>query len=221
MEHKIEIKQKKWLTHNVMQFTLEKPKGFTYNAGQAVEVTLDDPEFKDQWAPFTFTSLNKHAHLEFTIKAYPKHEGITLALSKLEKGDYLVLSDPWDSFKNKGPGVFIAGGTGVTPFIALLRQMEADGKVDGSTLLFSNKTEDDIFLDEEFKRILGDNFIKVLTQEKKELYFYGRIDKAFLKNVVNDFDQPFYLCGPENFADEIKGYLKELGAGDDLVNISL
>ncbi|WP_319481856.1 FAD-binding oxidoreductase [uncultured Draconibacterium sp.] len=221
MEHKIEIKQKKWLTHNVMQFTLEKPKGFTYSAGQAVEVTLDDPEFKDKWAPFTFTSLNKYAHLEFTIKAYPKHEGITLALSKLEKGDHLVISDPWDSFKNKGPGVFIAGGTGVTPFIALLRQMEADGKVDGSKLLFSNKNEADIFLDEEFKRILGDNFIKVLTQEKKEPYFYGRIDKAFLKNVVNDFDQPFYLCGPENFADEIKGYLKELGAGDDLVNISL
>jgi len=99
--------------------------------------------------------------------------------------------------------------------------MEADGKAAGSTLLFSNKTEADIFLDEEFKRILGDNFITVLTQGKKEPYFYGRIDKAFLKNVVDDFDQPFYLCGPENFADEIKGYLKELGAGDDLVNISL
>ena len=221
MEHKIEIKQKKWLTHNVMQFTLEKPKKFTYSAGQAVEVTLDKPEFKDKAAPFTLTSLNKDKHLELTIKVYPKHEGVTLALSKLDKGDHLLISDPWDSFKNKGSGVFIAGGTGVTPFIALLRQMEADGKAAGSTLLFSNKTEADIFLDEEFKRILGANFVTVLTQEKKEPYFYGRIDKAFLKNVVDDFGQPFYLCGPENFADEIKGYLKELGAGDDLVNISL
>ncbi|QIA07399.1 FAD-binding oxidoreductase [Draconibacterium halophilum] len=181
MEHKLEIIQKKWLTHNVMQFTLRKPKGFSYSAGQAAEVTLDNPEFKDQWAPFTFTSLNKHEHLEFTIKAYPKHEGITLALSKLEKGDHMVISDPWDSFKNKGPGVFIAGGTGVTPFIALLRQMEADGKVGGSRLLFSNKTEADIFLDDEFKRILGDNFMNVLTQEKRNLISTEGLIKHFLK----------------------------------------
>ena len=221
MEHKIEIKQKNWLNHNVMQFTLEKPEGFTFTAGQAVEVTLDDPEFKDEAAPFTLTSLNEDEHLELTIKAYPKHEGITLALSKLEKGDHLLISDAWDSFKNNGPGVFIAGGTGVTPFIALLRQMEADGSVDGSRLIFSNKTEADIFLDEEFKRILGNNYVKLLTQEKKTPYHYGRIDSALLKNIVDDFDQPFYLCGPENFAADIKEYLKELGAGDELVNISL
>jgi ferredoxin-NADP reductase len=221
MEHKLKIKQKQWLTHDVMQFTLEKPDGFTYSAGQAVEATLDDPKFKDEWAPFTLTSLNKDENLEFTIKSYPKHNGMTLALSKLEKGDHFIITDPWDSYKNKGPGVFIAGGTGVTPFIALLRQMEVDGTVNGSKLIFSNKTERDIFLYHEFKRILGDNYINVLTQERKEPFLYGRIDKEFLKEQISDYNQPFYLCGPDNFADEIKGYLKELGAGDDLVNVSL
>jgi len=221
MEHKLIIKQKKLLTHNVMQFTMEKPEGFNYSAGQAVEITLDNPEFKDDWHPFTLTSLNNYDYLEFTIKSYPKHDGMTLALSKLEKGDHFIVTDPWDSFKNMGPGVFIAGGTGVTPFIALLRKLEADGNVDGSMLIFSNKTEKDIFLYSEFKRILGDNFINVLTQEKTESFLYGRIDKSFLKNQIHDFEQPFYLCGPDNFADDIKGYLKELGAGDDLVNVSL
>lgn len=221
MEHKLKIKQKYWLTHDVMQFTLEKPDGFTYNAGQAVEVTLDDPKFKDKWSPFTLTSLNKDDNLELTIKSYPKHKGMTLAVSKLEKGDHFIITDPWDSFKNKGPGVFVAGGTGVTPFIALLRQMKVDDKVDGSKLIFSNKTEGDIFLFHEFKRILGDNFINVLTEEKMEPFVFGRINKAFLKKHISDYNQPFYLCGPDNFADDIKGYLKELGAGDDLINVSL
>ena len=221
MEHKLKITQKEWLTHDVMRFTLEKPEGFEYTAGQAVEVTLDDPKFEDDWSPFTLTSLNKDDHLEFTIKCYPDHKGTTLALSKLEKGDHFIATDPWDSFKNKGAGVFIAGGTGVTPFIALLRQMQEDGEVNGSTLIFSNKREEDIFLSDEFTRILGKNFINVITQEKVEPYFHGRIDKAFLKNVVQNFDQPFYLCGPDNFADDIKVHLKELGAADNLVNVSL
>jgi ferredoxin-NADP reductase len=221
MEHKIKIIQKLWLTHNVMQFTMEKPDGFTFSAGQAVEITLDDPKFKDDWHPFTLTSLNRNENLEFTIKSYPKHNGMTLALSKLDKGDYFIITDPWDSFKNKGPGVFIAGGTGITPFIALLRQMQVDDKVDGSTLIFSNKSEKDILLYHEFKEMLGDNFINVLTEEKMEPFLYGRIDKDFLQKHISDFNQPFYLCGPDNFAEEIKAYLKELGAVDALVNVSL
>ncbi|MBN1985032.1 MAG: flavodoxin reductase [Prolixibacteraceae bacterium] len=221
MEHTVQIKHKKWLTHDVVQFTTEKPQNFTYTAGQAVEITLNDPKFKGDWAPFTMTGLNRDEYLEFTIKVYPDHNGMTLALAKLKEGEGFVITDPWDSFKYKGPGVFIAGGTGITPFIALLRQMEADGNIGGSTLLFSNKTEKDIFLFDEFKKMLGDNFINVLTREEKKPYFHGRINKEFLKNHISGFDQPFYLCGPDNFAEEIKKHLVALGAGEQMVNISL
>ena len=36
--------------------------------------------------------------------------------------------------------------------------------------------------------------------------------KAFLSDRISDFDQPFYVCGPEPFNDAIMGYLRELGA---------
>lgn len=217
MEYKIQIKSKKWLTHDVMQFTLEKPEDFTFSAGQAVEVTLDDPKFKNDWAPFTLTSLNTDDYLEFTIKMYPEHKGITLALSKLEAGNHFVITAPWDSFKDKGPGVFIAGGTGVTPFIALLRQMKVDGTLEGSKLIFSNKKEEDIFLQQEFSKILGDNFIRVLTREKKRPFLYGKIDADYLKTHISNFDQTFYLCGPGSFAEDIKAHLKALGAKNEVV----
>lgn len=221
MEHKVEIKNKEWITHDVIQFTLQKPEGFTYNAAQAIEATIDDPEFEDSWSPFTMTSLNEHEDLQFTIKIYKEHEGLTLALSKLNVGDSFLITDPWDSFEYKGPGVFIAGGTGVTPFIALLRQMYVDGTLGDSKLLFSNKKEEDIFLADEFAKILGKNYINILSRENKNSYHHGRIDKAFLKKQIDNFDQPFYLCGPPNFADDIKEMLVELGAGDDMVNMSL
>lgn len=222
MEHKkIKIKQKKWLTHNVMQFTIEKPDGFTFKAGQAVEVTLDDPKFKDDWHPFTITSLNSNKNLEFTIKSYPKHEGMTLALSKLEKGDHVIITDPWDSFEDKGPGVFIAGGTGVTPFIALLRQMQEDGALGRSKLIFSNKKEKDIFLQQEFIKMLGDNFIRVLTRETKRPFLYDRVNKSFLEKHIKNLDTHVYLCGPDDFVEDISNHLKELGVQDNVLSVSL
>jgi ferredoxin-NADP reductase len=44
----------------------------------------------------------------------------------------------------KGEGVFIAGGAGVTPFIAILRQLQAENKT--TTNYFTNKTANDIIL---------------------------------------------------------------------------
>ena len=221
MTHKVKIVHKQWLTHDVMQLKMERPEGFSFKAGQAIEASLEQPKFENVWSPFTITSLSNEEFLEFTIKTYPKHERLTLALSKLNEGDSCLITDPWDSFKNKGAGVFIAGGTGVTPFIALLRKMYSDGEIGKSSLFFANKTEKDIFHFDEFRKMLGDNFINILSREKKEPYLHGHIDKAFLKKHISNFNQPFYLCGPDGFAKDIQVYLKELGAGDDMVNISL
>ena len=220
MSHKVEILNKEWLTHNVIQLILERPEGFKYKAGQAIEATLDETGFEDKWSPFTMTSLPTQEKLEFTIKVYPEHKGLTLALSKLNKGESFLISDPFDTFQNKGPSVFIAGGTGVTPFVALLRQLEVDDKVDSSRLFFANKKEKDIFMADEFTQMLGKNFVNVLGEEDKEPYLHGLIDKDFLKKHIDDFDQPFYLCGPPGFSDDIAGYLKELSVGDDLLNTS-
>jgi len=220
MSHKVEILNKEWLNYNVMRLEVERPAGFDYEAGMAIEATLDETGFEDKWSPFTMTSLPTQDELEFTIKVYPEHEGLTLALSKLNEGESYLISDPFETFKNKGPAVFIAGGTGVTPFIALLRQLEVDDEIDGSRLFFANLREKDIFMADEFTRMLGKNFLNVLEKEDKKPYLHGLIDKAFLKKHIENFDQPFYLCGPPGFSEDIGEYLKELGAGDDLVNVS-
>jgi ferredoxin-NADP reductase len=81
----------------------------------------------------------------------------------------------------KGEGVFIAGGAGVTPFIAILRQLQAENKIANNKLIFTNKTANDIILKKEFNDMLGKNFINTLTDEQKEGYENRRIDYDFLK----------------------------------------
>ena len=94
--------------------------------------------------------------------------GMTLGISKLMEGDQLMIGDAWDSYKNLGPGMFIAGGTGVTPCVALLRQLNIENRLADSKLLFANKTEKDIFLFEELSLMLGQKFHKHFIAREKE-----------------------------------------------------
>jgi ferredoxin-NADP reductase len=205
----------KSVTHNVRSFTVEKPAGFTYHPGQATELSVLKPGWEKEKRPFTFTSLPGDDHLEFTIKCYTDHDGVTNQLSKAEVGDKLEIGDAWGAIEYKGEGVFIAGGAGVTPFIAILRYLKAQNKIGNNQLFFSNRTLKDIILKVEFEKMLGLNFINIITEEYSEAYMHGRIDKTFLHQNITNFNQPFYVCGPDAFTADILNALKESGAHPD------
>jgi ferredoxin-NADP reductase len=215
--HIVKIVSVEPVTHDVMRFKVQKPEGYTFVSGQATDVSINTPNLKNEKRPFTFTSLNDNKHLEFTIKIYDSHNGVTKELGKLKQGDELLIHDVWGAIEYKGEGVFIAGGAGITPFIAILRQLQADGKIANNKLIFTNKTEKDIILKKEFKEMLGKNFINTLTDEKKEGYENSRIDYTFLKEKIDNFKQHFYVCGPPQFVTAISEALTQLGAKTDAV----
>jgi len=215
--HIVKIISVEPVTHDVKRFTIQKPEGFKFKPGQATEVSINTPALKNEKRPFTFTSLNDNKHLEFTIKIYDSHNGVTKELGKLKHGDELIIRDVWGAIEYKGEGVFIAGGAGVTPFIAILRQLQADDKIANNKLIFTNKTEKDIILKKEFNEMLGKNFINTLTDEKKKGYENGRIDYTFLKEKIDNFKQHFYVCGPPHFVTAISEALTQLGAKPDTV----
>ncbi|WP_417681633.1 FAD-binding oxidoreductase [Pseudidiomarina aquimaris] len=218
MSYKLEIQSIEDVTHDVKRIRLAKPDGYQFTPGQATEVALDREGWRDEKRPFTFTSLNSDPWLEFTIKVYPEHDGVTEQIGQLSKGDSLCIDDPWGAIEYKGEGTFIAGGAGVTPFIAIFRDLKAQGKIGNNRLIFSNKTEQDTILKEEFEQLLGDNFINVVTREKPagdSLFLDGHIDKDFLASHISDKDDAFYVCGPEAFNDDIIDALKALGIEAD------
>lgn len=217
MSYTVAIRDIQQITHDVKRFKVDKPDGFNFVPGQATEVSIDKLRWRDEKRPFTFTSLNGEPDLEFTIKIYDDHNGVTNQLNYLNIGDQLIIDDPWGTIQYKGPGVFLAGGAGVTPFIAILRRLARDNSIEDNTLIFSNKTEKDIILEDEFAAMMGQDFINVITDEPTDDYIYpdGFIDKAFLEEHIDDFDQPFYVCGPMEFNEAMIDSLKELGADPD------
>jgi len=217
MEHIVRILDIHPVTHNVKQFIVEKPDSFEFTPGQATELSINQDEWADKRSPFTFTNFTDDHFLQFTIKIYNDHEGVTNHLGELKVCDELILREPWGTIEYKGPGYFIAGGAGITPFLAILRQLNREGTLADNKLFFSNKTDDDIILADELKSMLGENALFTITNQKDSEHDQRRIDAQFLKTEVKDFSKHFYVCGPDAMVQEITGILTELGANADAV----
>jgi ferredoxin-NADP reductase len=212
MKHIVTILEIMQVTHDVKCFRLSKPAGFSFSPGQATDVAINQPGLEEEKRPFTFTALTDAPYLEFTIKRYAERKGITDKLHQLQPGDELIIEDAWGAIEYKGAGYFIAGGAGITPFIAILRNLHKENKLAGNKLFFSNKTAADIIYEKELKQLLGDAAVFILTKENKPGYATGYIDEHFIKQNLADFSKFFYVCGPDKMITDITGILQGLGA---------
>lgn len=212
MGHTVTLLMSQFVTHDVKRFIVSKPEGFSVVPGQGVELAIDRPGLREEGRPFTPTSLADDRVLEFTIKGYPEHAGVTQALHRLEPGAALLMSEPFGTISYQGPGVFIAGGAGITPFLAILRELAREGELERQTLIFSNKTPADVICEKELRHLLGRRCLLTCTAVAAAGYEQRRIDRAFLEERIDDYDQHFYVCGPPPFMDAVNGALAELGA---------
>jgi ferredoxin-NADP reductase len=214
MVQKVRILDAENVTHDVRRFRFEKPSGYDFTPGQATDVSIDKDGWREKKSPVTFTILPHADHLEFTIKIYSDHDGFTNKLGGMGSGDHLLIRDPWGTIQYKGKGIFIAGGAGITPFIAILRDLADKGQVEGNSLLFANRTDKDIILRETWEKMPGLDHLFV-TSDGSGGFASGRIGKEFLKKHLKDFSQHFYVCGPDAMVADIMAALKELGAKPD------
>jgi len=213
----VSIKSIKHITHDVLQIITEKPENFNYTPGQATEISVNKTGWKAEKRPFTFTSLPENDFLEFTIKIYPSHKGVTNKLLDLKADDELILHEVFGEISYKGEGVFIAGGAGVTPFICILRYLKSKNEIGDNKLIFANNTKADIMLEQEFRDMLGDNFINILTHDIVKGYEHGLITVEFLKQHISEADKNIYLCGPPPMMEAIEKQLESIPGDDKLI----
>jgi len=217
MDHPVKIIDVKTVANNVKRFRLEKPEDYRFIPGQATDVSINKPSWKEEKRPFTFTSLNEDPYLEFTIKRYPDHHGVTDELHRLNPGDELIVRDIWGAISYKGPGYFIAGGAGITPFLAILRWLHKEKKMGDNQLFFSNKKKEDVIVEQELAGMMGPNAHFILTREERPGYLKGPVNEAFLRQHITGFSRHFYICGPDAMVAAIAGIVTSLGASAESV----
>lgn len=209
--HVVKVVSADFVTYNVKRFIVEKPPGFTFIPGQATEISINKPGLENEARPFTFTSLSDSPYLEFIIKIYQGHNGMTEKLLLVKAGDELILHDVFGTIAYKGPGLFLAGGAGITPFISIFRHLKTQNKLDGNTLLFGNRASRDIILQEELKALLGEHYIDVL-EIATDPGIPGRfIDSDLIRQYSNEKTAYYYICGPDKFTSIMYKKLIDLG----------
>ncbi|OCX53597.1 hypothetical protein BEL04_04700 [Mucilaginibacter sp. PPCGB 2223] len=216
-KHVVKVLQTNFVTHNVKHFVVEKPQGYTFISGQATDVSINKPDWDNELRPFTFTSLNDWENLEFTIKIYTDHNGVTHQLLNVNAGDELLLHEVFGTIHYQQSGLFIAGGAGITPFISILRQLKVQNKLPGNTLLFANHSEADIILRDELKAMLGDRLINVINHPTTPGATPQTINKELLSKYVSKENHNYYVCGPDKFTGQVISDLKELGVKEDQI----
>lgn len=217
MSYEVKLLKKEKLTHDVYGLTLERPTGYAFRPGQYAEFTMQRTGSPPETARTSFTGLNSDPLLHVALKHSLDKEPINVQVKWLEEGDAVWISGPKDEVGYRGPGVFIAGGTGITPFMSIFRQLDKEGRLEGNMLLYANKRGQDICFEGELHRMFGTNLVSILAMEDRPRNVAGQIDPGFIQRYVTNLEQPFYVCGPGPFVSMVADALAEVGVAKDRV----
>jgi len=177
------------------------------------------------------------ASRSYSIASPPLEADIALTIERVEGGEvseYLVeTAEIGDEFEIRGPigGSFvwedtagrplwlIAGGSGIVPLMAMLRQYRLRRLSLPVRLLYSSRALDDIIYRRELDEIEGEGsdvrVIHALTREVPSSWSgrRGRIDKNMLAETgFKPKELPLiYICGPTGLVETVSQHLLELG----------
>lgn len=212
MSYKVGIRQIQKVAQDVKLFKVDHPGAYDFIPGQATEVSIDEPDWRDITRPYSFTGLTDEPALEFIIQIFDDRQGLTNEIDKLNIGDQLIIREPKDAIHYDKPGVFWADGAGVSSFISILRRLDKEDLLEGNQLFYSTKTEREIILQAELEAMLGRDFNVILKEpgeaSNKYIHRESGVDEEFIEDQIEDYDQPFYVCGPPDYVEKITGLLE-------------
>ncbi|HEY2319691.1 MAG TPA: 2Fe-2S iron-sulfur cluster binding domain-containing protein [Solirubrobacteraceae bacterium] len=207
------------LTHDIRHLVLSGPE-LKFKPGQYVDIKIPGSE---EVRSFSMANLPGGDRLEFMIKIYPDGKfSSLLANEALKPGDEVEVTGPYGVFtlreKSERPLLFIGGGAGMAPILALLRAMADDGNERPAFYYYGARGPADLFhLDElaELERRLPNfRFVPALSHCGDDEDWSG--ERGLITDVVTRLHQEIgevdaYLCGPPPMVDAAIAMLDQGG----------
>jgi len=215
------------VAEGTMAFHFDKPAGFIFKPGQAIDLILS---VDGQSARHAFSIASAPFEARLTIATRMRESAFKRALKSLAIGSPVQIDGPFGSLtlhnKRARPAVMIAGGIGITPFISILRQAAHDELPQDLVLLYSNRRPEDAAFLAELQALARQNsrfrLLATMTQmDKSTLPWSGQtgwVDAALVAKAGAELSAPiYYLAGPPVLVEAMRETLELAGVDEDEV----
>ena len=199
-------------------------KPMEFKPGQYSYLSFISQEISKEFHPFSFASSPAEKNIiRFTIKELGDY---TRCIGKVKVGEIAYIEGPYGIFDALNSTaqelVFIAGGSGITPFLSMLRYMKDTNNTRKATLIWGIRYPHELFLKDEFEEMKKTNpnlvIIPVVSDDDNWEGECGFIDRDRLERLVpcedpNELIQKkdYYVCGPPLMVKIVRPALKSMG----------
>jgi benzoate/toluate 1,2-dioxygenase reductase component len=203
------------LSETTLAFTLEGAGAVGFLPGQFVNLGVPGT---GEARSYSFASAPGDESLAFLIRDIlgGKMSGF---IREAQPGAAVEFTGPSGSFYLRGvtrPVLFLAGGTGLAPFLSMLRQMAAKGTGGQPVHLVYGVTRDADLVEVATLEALaaelpGFTFVTVVADEASGHARRGYVTDHLEAGQLNDGEIDVYLCGPPPMVDAVRAWLKAQG----------
>ena len=200
------------------------PEGYLppFQAGQYLSVVADIGPVRTS-RPYSLSSPpNQRGCYDITVRNVENGFVAPHLLNQIGPDDMVETSAPSGSFCfnpliHDRTSVFIAGGSGITPFMSMIREVVECGLDRTICLFYGNRSDTDILFHEELLRISRRfrrvTYVPVIeTPSPRYEGAKGLITGALMKEVMGETGgRTYYLCGPPAMYDFCLSELDGLG----------
>jgi phytoene dehydrogenase-like protein/ferredoxin-NADP reductase len=172
--------------------------------------------------PYSISSAPEEPHYDLTVRSKEKGFFSSYLLDAVKPGDVLESTGPSGSFYHEplmdtDDLVFLAGGSGITPFVSIIREVAEKGLPLRIHLLYGSRDAADIIFGEELTRLESEHAnieVDFIISEPGEDWggLCGFIDAETISSVLGSVEgKTFYICGPAQMYPFCEGALAALG----------
>lgn len=211
-----------------MAFYFSRPSGFRHQAGQSMLVKLvEPPESDTEGDARTFTIASAPHEPELMIATRMRDTAFKRVLKGAPIGTPVRIDGPGGEMvlheDTARPAVFLAGGIGITPFLAMARDAAHRGLPHRLILFYSNRRSEDAAFLSELQRMERLNskyrLIATMAEPEKSAQRWsgetGFIRRDMLERHLADLRSPmYYFAGPPAMTAAMQEMLVEIGIGE-------
>jgi len=193
-----------------------------FQAGQYLSLFIDVDGIRTT-RPYSISSQpNQIGYYDITVKQLPNGLVSNFLLKEVRIGDNLTVSGPQGTFYfnplvHDDNMICIAGGSGITPFMSMIREIVDRGLPRTVTLLYGNRHAGDIIFHEQLTHISNHferiRYIPVIEKASEDYQGQcGLITADLIKKAAAASEKAtFFLCGPQGMYDFCLPQIEQLG----------